>query len=100
MPIIGAISPQRGAEMTHQMLQAIVDRRARAVVLDLTGVDEVDVQTAELFGRIVRAVQLLGASVTICGIQPDVAQVLTHESQGFGGARVCADMQAALAAVR
>lgn len=59
------------------MLQAIVDRRAREVVLDLMGVDEVDVQT-ELFGRIVRAVQLLGASVTIC----------------------CADMQAALAAVR
>ena len=100
VPIIGVISPQRGAEMTHQLLQAIVDRRARAVVLDLTGVDEVDVQTAELFGRIVRAVQLLGAAVTICGVSPAVAQVLTDEGQGFGGARVCADMQAALAAAR
>lgn len=30
--------------------------------------------------------QLLGASVTICGSQPDVARVLTHEDRSLGGA--------------
>jgi rsbT co-antagonist protein RsbR len=100
VPIIGAITPARRAELTNQLLTAIVDRRARAVVLDLTGVEDVELAAAELFGQIVRVVQLLGAVCAICGIQPHVARIMTHEHLDVGGARVYADMEAALAALR
>lgn len=70
------ISSQRGAEVTHQLLLVISERWARAVVLDLTGVDDVDPAVAELLCRI------------------------THEGLGLGAGRVYADLQAALAALR
>jgi anti-anti-sigma factor len=100
MPIIGNLDAARAAEVTQLLLQAIADRRARHVVLDLTGVDELDAEVAALFARIVRAVELLGTTCAVCGLQPRIAEVMARLQLGLGRARVFADMQAALAALR
>lgn len=96
VPIIGVVDAQRAGEITEQLLHAVAQRRARRVVLDLTGVDDVDNPTAERFARIARAVRLLGAECVTCGIQARVAEQLIRSGVDPGGARFFADMQAAL----
>jgi rsbT co-antagonist protein RsbR len=100
LPIIGKLHARRAEDIMQLLLAAIAERRARNVVLDVTGVDELEIEGAHLLGRIVRAVQLLGATCAICGVQPRVAQVLAREPHGLSEARVFADMQAALLALR
>jgi rsbT co-antagonist protein RsbR len=96
VPIIGVVDAGRAGEITELLLTSIVQRRARFVVLDVTGVDDVDPLTAERFAQIVGAVRLLGARCVMCGIQPRVAAQMVAAGITPGGAECFADMQAAL----
>jgi rsbT co-antagonist protein RsbR len=96
VPIIGSVDAGRTGEITEVLLSCIVQRRARFVVLDVTGVEDVDPETAERFAQIVRAVRLLGARCVVCGIQPRVAAQMVAAGVAPGGAECFADMQAAL----
>lgn len=51
---------------------------ARCVIIDVTGVDVIDTTTADLFGKVTRAVELLGCRAMVSGMQPSVAQTLTE----------------------
>ena len=78
LPIVGIVDTQRSVEMTERLLQAIVTRQARCVIIDITGVDVVDTATADHFVKMVRAAAMLGAHCVVCGISPDVAQTLAR----------------------
>ena len=78
MTIVGIVDTQRSVEMTERLLQAIVERQARCVIIDITGVDVVDTATADHFVKMVRAAAMLGAHCVVCGISPDVAQTLAR----------------------
>lgn len=78
LPIVGIVDTQRSVEMTERLLQSIVDRQARCVIIDITGVDVVDTATADHFVKMVRAAAMLGAHCVVCGISPDVAQTLAR----------------------
>jgi rsbT co-antagonist protein RsbR len=92
VPIVGVMTPQRGAEVMHQLLRTIAELRARVVVIDVSGTAEVDAATVELCGRVVREAAPLGVACVICGVRPGVQLEVA-------GARVFVDMAAALAAV-
>lgn len=96
VPVIGVVDAERAGEITELLLTSIVQRRTRFVVLDVTGVDDVDPSTAERFAQIVRAVRLLGARCVVCGIQARVAAQMVAAGIAPGGAECFADMQAAL----
>jgi anti-anti-sigma regulatory factor len=76
VPIIGEFEGVRAAELTETLLAAVVARRARAVILDVTGVSRLDQEGALLLGRLVAAVRLLGAEGVITGIRPQLAETL------------------------
>lgn len=76
LPIIGVIDAQRGEQIMERLLDEVSRRRARFVILDVTGVEMVDTRTADHLLRIVRSAQLLGATCVMTGIQPAVAQTL------------------------
>lgn len=76
VPIIGTIDAGRAAQLMERLLEAILHRRARCAILDLTGVEMIDTATADSFLSIIRAVKLLGAHGSIAGIGPAVAQTL------------------------
>lgn len=78
LPIVGIVDTQRSVEMTERLLQSIVERQARCVIIDITGVDVVDTATADHFVKMVRAAAMLGAHCVVCGISPDVAQTLAR----------------------
>lgn len=78
LPIVGAIDARRAQEMTIELLGRIHGERARCVIVDVTGVAEIDSQTAEHLARMIDAAEMLGAYCVLTGIQPSVAQTLVE----------------------
>jgi rsbT co-antagonist protein RsbR len=78
MPLIGAIDSQRAQMVMESLLEGVAEKSASTVILDITGVQVVDTQVASALIRSAQAVKLLGATVIITGIRPEVAQTLVH----------------------
>jgi rsbT co-antagonist protein RsbR len=76
LPIIGVIDPQRARQLTEQLLQGIRTNRAKVVVIDITGVPVMDAKVANHLVQTVEAARLLGATVIITGMSPEIAQTL------------------------
>ena len=76
MPLIGAIDTVRAQQVVEALLQGISGSRARYVLIDITGVPVVDTQVANALLRAAQAVQLLGATVILSGIRPEIAQTV------------------------
>lgn len=75
-PLIGSLDRGRIELLLEALLHDL--RRARFVILDLTGVHRVDPGTADALLAVTRTVRLLGATVVLTGIGPDVAQPLVN----------------------
>jgi len=78
VPVIGAVDAPRADAITEAVLSAVTQRSARMVILDLTGMEDLDSDMAMHFVRIVSAVRLLGARPLVVGIRPAVAQTLVE----------------------
>jgi rsbT co-antagonist protein RsbR len=76
LPIIGVIDPHRARQLTEQLLQAIRTNRAKVVVIDITGVAAMDKTVANHLVQTVEASRLLGATVIVTGLSPEIAQTL------------------------
>ena len=78
MPIIGAMDPPRAQQFTTQLLHGIRAHRAKAVVMDITGVPTVDSAVANHLIQAVQAARLMGATVIVSGLSPEVAHALVR----------------------
>ena len=76
LPIIGVIDPQRARQLTEQLLHGIRTNRAKVVVMDITGVPVMDANVANHLVQTVEAARLLGATVIVTGLSPEIAQTL------------------------
>ncbi|WP_232379853.1 STAS domain-containing protein [Polyangium fumosum] len=100
MPIIGALDGERAALVTEALLARIHAQPARWVILDLTGLDEVDDTTAVAFLRVCAALRLLGARVVLCGLRSRVAQELVRLGADLSALQMLPTLRAALARCR
>jgi rsbT co-antagonist protein RsbR len=96
LPMIGVVDSARAAEVMDGLLEAVVQRRARYAILDLTGVEAVDTKTAAYLIDLIRAIRLLGADGIITGIRPTVAQTIVMLGVELGGITTLSDLQAGL----
>ena len=78
LPIIGVIDPGRARQLTEQLLRGIRTNRARVVVIDITGVAAMDSNVANHLVLTVEASRLLGATVIVTGLSPEIAQTLVN----------------------
>jgi rsbT co-antagonist protein RsbR len=78
LPVVGVLDSTRSAEMTEMLLRAIVDKRARCAIIDITGIQVMDTATADHFLRMARAIRLLGAECMLTGINPGIAQTIVY----------------------
>jgi anti-anti-sigma regulatory factor len=70
LPIVGALDRDRLAQMRALLLKAVRERRARAIVLDVTGVPEIDsVSANQLIGSVASA-RMMGAETIVSGPRP------------------------------
>lgn len=96
LPIIGVLDSERIRQLTQQLLEGIRDRRARVTVLDITGVPNVDSQVANHLLQTVEAARLMGASVIVTGISPQVAQSIVTLGVELGTVRTMTDLQSGI----
>ena len=78
LPVVGVLDTVRSTEMTGVLLQAIVDKKARYAIIDITGIEVMDTRTVDHFMRMARAVRLLGAECALTGINPHIAQTVVQ----------------------
>ena len=93
LPIIGGVDLERARQIDGRLLAAVRDRRARVVVIDVTGVPEIDTPVASQLQRTVAAVGLLGARVIVTGVSAELAQVLDALGVDLGAVESFGDLQ-------
>lgn len=96
LPVVGIVDSQRSAEMTEKLLESIVVKQARMAIVDITGIDVMDTKTADHFIKMAKAVRLLGAECILSGINPGIAQTLTHIGVDLVGLRTVRNLRDAL----
>jgi rsbT co-antagonist protein RsbR len=96
LPIVGQVSGARATTLMQALLHEIVQRGAHHAILDLTGVDTLDAETADHLLRIVRAAELLGARAIVTGIRPRVAQTIVELGVDLSGLTTVADLEEGL----
>ena len=93
LPIIGVLDGQRARQLTEQLLRGIRANRARVVVIDITGVPTIDSTVANHLVQTVDASRLMGASVIITGLSPEIAQTLVTLGVDLSKVNAVGDLQ-------
>jgi rsbT co-antagonist protein RsbR len=93
LPMIGVIDPQRARQLTEQLLRGIRTNRAKVVVIDITGVAAMDSKVANHLVQTVEASRLLGATIIVTGMSPEIAQTLVTIGVHLGKMNTVGDLQ-------
>jgi rsbT co-antagonist protein RsbR len=84
-PIVGVLDSARASEMTSALLESVVASKANLAIIDITGIEAMDTQTADHFLRMARSVKLLGSDCALSGIHPNVARTIVHMGIDLSG---------------
>lgn len=93
LPLIGRLDAERAATLLETLLRRVVETRAEHVLLDVTGVPQVDVEAAGYLRDVVRAARLLGSSCALVGISPEIADSLVTLNIDLAGVPTFATLQ-------
>ena len=99
VPLIGAFDDDRAQILRDTVLHAIPRHAARSVILDLTGVADLDRATAGHLFAVAAAVRLLGARLLLVGISPRVAATIVTLDLQTDGLTILPDLRAAVASL-
>src|SRR6478752_8544002 len=93
LPIIGVLDNARAHQLTDQLLHGIRAHRAKLVVIDITGVPNVDEAVANSLVDTVTASRLMGADVIITGLSSEIAQTLVTIGVDLSKMHTVGDLQ-------
>jgi anti-anti-sigma regulatory factor len=94
LPLAGHVDEDRAQRISNTLLQGIAEHQAQVVILDVTGLVEVDGQVAERVLRIARSARLSGVEVVLVGVQPEVAADLIGLQLDWSGVVTRTDLRA------
>jgi rsbT co-antagonist protein RsbR len=87
LPVIGSLDSQRALEMTEKLLERIKQTRSACVIIDITGVELVDTNTASAMLKMTRSARLLGAVCVLTGVRPEIARTMAQLNIEVEGVR-------------
>jgi rsbT co-antagonist protein RsbR len=96
LPIIGALDTERMRQLREQLLEEIRAQRAQVVVIDITGVAEIDRGVANHLVQTVDAAGLMGAETIITGLSSEIAQTLVDLGVDLAKMTTVGDLQGGL----
>ena len=76
LALLGVLDTARLAQVSDGLAAKIESGDVRAVIVDLSGIDVVDTETAAHLVRLVQMLDLLGKRTVLTGIRPVVAQTM------------------------
>lgn len=93
LPLVGIIDSQRTQDIMNKTLEKISESRAKAFVLDISGVAAVDTGVANHLIKITQATRLMGCESIISGISPAVARTLVELGVSVGEVQTTATLR-------
>jgi anti-anti-sigma factor len=96
LPLIGSVDQRRAERMLETVMNDVYRRRARKLILDLSGVRNVDAQVVAVLVRATAGVRLLGARVVLVGMSAQTAQTIVDLDIDLTDILTCANLQDAL----
>jgi rsbT co-antagonist protein RsbR len=97
VPLVGTFDGFRAELLTEKLLHEVSRVRARAIILDITGVPVFDTAAAQLIIRLTRAVRMLGTEVILVGMSPVNARTIVELGVDLSGLTTFATLQDGLA---
>lgn len=97
MPLVGQMDPERMSQVMSVALDGVQSTQAEMVILDVTGLKEIDTRVAASLVDTARALLLLGAKTVLTGIRPVVAQTLVALGLDLSGIVTKGTLQSAIA---
>jgi anti-anti-sigma regulatory factor len=94
LPLVGALDPERAAEVERKALAVVFQRRMRALVIDLSGATSLRAGGVEALVRLCGALRLLGVTPILAGIGAQGALLLSSSDVALP--RTAATVQDAL----
>jgi rsbT co-antagonist protein RsbR len=76
VPVLGVMDSDRAARISEALLTQIVEKRAAAAIIDISGISAVDSAVADLLIRTAKAVKLVGAEAVLTGVGVEIAQTI------------------------
>lgn len=94
LPVIGDVDAHRAQQLTRQLIEGIQTHRAKAVVIDLTGVADVDSTATPYLVEAVETTRLMGATAILSGVSAALAHQLVAVGVDLAQLRTAGDLQA------
>lgn len=76
VPLVGGLDWEQGGQVTAEILAAIERLGTQEILLDITGLRQVDEGAAHHLLRTISAARLLGARCAVVGVSPEVARTM------------------------
>lgn len=96
LPIIGELDPERARDIMQDLLARLSQTRARCIILDVTGMSEIDSIAADHLLKVTAAAQLLGARCVLTGVRASLAIALVSIGVDLGQLKTFRNLRAGL----
>ncbi len=96
VPVIGTLDANRASVLMRAVLSGISSHRAKAVIIDVTGLSEMDTVVAGHLAKTVLASRLKGARTVVSGVTEDASEVLTDIDADWRGIAIAGELRTAL----
>lgn len=97
-PLIGRLDHERAGHFTANVLTNVEQGNIQRVIIDVTGVPQIDTDVAQIVMQTASAVRLLGAHVALVGVRPEVAQTIVELGIDLGDLTLHLNLQEAVQA--
>jgi anti-anti-sigma regulatory factor len=95
IPLVGIVDRKRIAHIRASLLHGIEQHRAKAAIIDLTGMAEIAPETLQQFTQVISAAELMGCRVVVTGIHAQTARDLLIRKLDLN-AKTCRDLHAGI----
>ncbi|ABY34875.1 MAG TPA: STAS domain-containing protein [Chloroflexus aurantiacus] len=99
VPLIGMFDAERCQTLVQLILNETAARQVRVVLIDVTGLTVFDQTLAHTLNQLNQGARLMGAQIVLCGIRPDLAEVMIHTGSMWDGIRSFATLQDGVSAL-
>lgn len=95
--VVGSVVAERAQSLMVRACQAVQAERARALIIDVSEVPEMDTAAVGALGQVAQSVVNMGARVVFAGIRPEIAMAMSRMGVTFhGSAGTALDAEAAM----
>ena len=97
VPLIGQLDAERMFEITEDILEAVVHSSTRTLILDITGVPDLDEASTEALLSASRTLRLVGVGPVLTGVSPRLAQTIVEQGLDHRELEIYASVRDAIA---